>query len=85
MSGILFPGQEEAAFANFRLWESTGSVITYIYSPYLCTYMKLYILIGILCVGMAGYSIIEWTGKADRVIAGETPEFELVTDNEINR
>lgn len=85
MSGILFPGREEAAFSNFRLWESTGSVITYIYSPYLCTFTKLYLLIGILCAGMAGYGIIEWTGKADRAVSDEKTEFELMADNEINR
>ncbi|CAL7950379.1 unnamed protein product [Xylocopa violacea] len=45
LSGLLFPGKEEAAYSNFRLWESTGSVITYAYSPYLCTHMKLYFLI----------------------------------------
>ncbi|GLV32405.1 uncharacterized protein CBL_00886 [Carabus blaptoides fortunei] len=28
MSGILFPGKEEASYSNFRLWEATGSVIT---------------------------------------------------------
>lgn len=85
LSGILFPGQEEAAFSNFRLWESTGSVITYIYSPYLCTYVKLYLLIGILCIGMVGYGVIEWSGKADRAIPGEARDFELVANNEINR
>ncbi|XP_011264318.1 UNC93-like protein [Camponotus floridanus] len=78
LSGILFPGQEEAAFSNFRLWESTGSVITYIYSPYLCTFTKLYLLIGILCVGMIGYGIIEWSGKINRVISNDKPDFELV-------
>ncbi|KOB79338.1 putative UNC93A protein, partial [Operophtera brumata] len=25
LSGILFPGDEEAAYSNFRLWEATGS------------------------------------------------------------
>ncbi|EFN78270.1 UNC93-like protein [Harpegnathos saltator] len=85
LSGILFPGREEAAFSNFRLWESTGSVITYIYIPYLCTYTKLYLLFGILCVGMVGYSIIEWTGEMDRAVPDEAPELETVADNEINR
>ncbi|KMQ92917.1 unc93-like protein [Lasius niger] len=77
LSGILFPGQEEAAFSNFRLWESTGSVITYVYSPYLCTFTKLYLLIGILCAGMVGYGIIEWSGKTDGAVSDE-PDFELV-------
>ncbi|XP_072760653.1 UNC93-like protein [Anoplolepis gracilipes] len=78
LSGILFPGQEEAAFSNFRLWESTGSVITYVYSPYLCTFTKFYLLIGILCAGMVGYGIIEWSGKVDRATSEDKPHFELV-------
>lgn len=86
LSGLLFPGQEEAAFSNFRLWESTGSVITYVYSPYLCTYMKLYLLIGILCVGMVGYSAIEWLGiQTDRAVSEDKPDFELMNAREINR
>lgn len=84
LSGILFPGKEEAAFSNFRLWESTGSVITYAYSPYLCTETKLYVLIGILCVGMVGYGLIEWFGKADRAVPDTKTDFQLVTDAEAN-
>ncbi|KAL0120871.1 hypothetical protein PUN28_008509 [Cardiocondyla obscurior] len=81
LSGILFPGREEAAFSNFRLWESTGSVITYVYSPYLCTYTKLYLLIGILCVGMIGYSIIEWSGsRVEQIVSNDKPDFELIND-----
>jgi len=83
LSGILFPGQEEAAFSNFRLWESTGSVITYVYSPYLCTCTKLYLLIGILCIGMIGYGVIEWLGiQADRAVSDNKPDFELINDKE---
>ncbi|XP_054009390.1 UNC93-like protein isoform X1 [Hylaeus anthracinus] len=84
LSGILFPGKEEAAFSNFRLWESTGSVITYAYSPYLCTHMKIYVLMGILCLGMVGYGLIEWTGKTDRAVPASKPDFELVTNSDPN-
>lgn len=59
LSGILFPGQEEAAYSNFRLWESTGSAITYIYNPYLCTNVKLYLLLGLLLIGVSGYTVVE--------------------------
>ncbi|KAF5288409.1 hypothetical protein FQR65_LT12022 [Abscondita terminalis] len=59
LCGILFPGKEEAAYSNFRLWESTGSVITYAYSPYLRTNVKIYLLIGLLIVGVSGYAAIE--------------------------
>jgi hypothetical protein len=51
-SGILFPGQEEAAFSNFRLWEATGSVITYSLSPLLCTSIKLHAILVLMFVGM---------------------------------
>ncbi|KYN36192.1 UNC93-like protein [Trachymyrmex septentrionalis] len=86
LSGILFPGREEAAFANFRLWESTGSVITYVYSPYLCTCTKLYLLIGILCVGMSGFGVIEWLGiRADRTVSDNKPALELMNDRNIDR
>ncbi|KZC14684.1 PREDICTED: UNC93-like protein [Dufourea novaeangliae] len=84
LSGILFPGKEEAAFSNFRLWESTGSVITYAYSPYLCTQTKLYILIGILCLGMIGYGLIEWSGKTERRVPEPKPDFELVGNGDAN-
>lgn len=60
LSGILFPGKEEASYSNFRLWESTGSVITYAYSPYLCTSVKLYLLLGLLIIGAMGYTIVEY-------------------------
>ncbi|CAH0554817.1 unnamed protein product [Brassicogethes aeneus] len=60
LSGILFPGKEEAAYSNFRLWESTGSVITYAYSPYICTHIKLYLLLGLLIIGICGYTAIEY-------------------------
>ncbi|KRT83652.1 membrane transporter [Oryctes borbonicus] len=59
LSGILFPGEEEAAYSNFRLWESTGSAITYAYNPYLCTNVKLYLLLGLLLIGVTGYTIVE--------------------------
>ncbi|XP_034949361.1 UNC93-like protein [Chelonus insularis] len=83
LSGILFPGMEEAAYSNFRLWEATGSVITYAYSPYLCTNIKLYILSGILIVGVIGYGIIEVTGGISKVVLDPKTDFELVRDNEV--
>lgn len=84
LSGLLFPGKEEAAFSNFRLWESTGSVITYAYSPYLCTESKIYCLMGILCLGMVGYGTIEWSWKSSRVVPELKPDFELVANGETN-
>jgi hypothetical protein len=58
--GILFPSREEAAYSNFRLWESVGFIIAYAYSMYLCATVKIYILLALLVIGMAGYIRIEW-------------------------
>nr|CAD7406354.1 unnamed protein product [Timema poppensis] len=60
MCGFLFPGREEAAYSNFRLWESLGFIVAYAYSSFLCTYVKLYILLALLVVGLVGYYYIEW-------------------------
>jgi hypothetical protein len=61
--GILFPSREEAAYSNFRLWESLGFIIAYAYSVYLCTAVKIYILIALLIIGMTGYLNVEWQEK----------------------
>ncbi|XP_023214108.1 protein unc-93 homolog A-like [Centruroides sculpturatus] len=57
--GVLFPKNEEAAFANYRLWESLGFIIAFAYSSSLCITIKLYILLIVLVVGMMGYLTIE--------------------------
>ncbi|CAD6220432.1 GSCOCG00005055001-RA-CDS [Cotesia congregata] len=85
LSGILFPGMEEAAYSNFRLWEATGSVVAYSYSSYLCTSTKLYVLIGILIVGVVGYGVIEFSGKSSKVrLVDPKTDFELVGNRENN-
>ncbi|XP_075978182.1 UNC93-like protein [Anticarsia gemmatalis] len=58
--GILFPGREEAAFSNFRLWESVGYIIAYILSPYLRTSDKTYLLIATMIAGLLCYFIVEY-------------------------
>ena len=30
--GVLFPNNEEAAFSNYRLWESVGFIIAFAYT-----------------------------------------------------
>lgn len=57
--GTLFRRKKEAAFSNYRLWESVGFVIAYAYSTSLCANMKLYVLLAILCTGFLGYIIVE--------------------------
>lgn len=57
---VLFSENNEAAFSNYRLWESTGFVIFYIITPYIRIRLALIILINFLTIGMIGYGIIEY-------------------------
>ena len=57
--GCIFSDTTEAAFANYRLWESAGFIIAFGYSNYLCVYNKLFILLGSLIVAVIGYFIVE--------------------------
>lgn len=57
--GALFTENTEAAFANYRLWESVGFVMTYGYNDSLCTNSKLYICLAFLGSGMLGYTVVE--------------------------
>nr|CAD7267902.1 unnamed protein product [Timema shepardi] len=68
MYGVLFPGQEEAAFSNFKLCTSVGYILTYSYSSYICTDVKLYIISTLMLVGVAGYLSVEW-GERNRTDA----------------
>ena len=66
--GFVFKDQEEAAFSNYRLWESLGFAIAFAYSSLLCTDAKLYVLIGVLFFGMVGYLIIEFKKRGVKSI-----------------
>lgn len=57
--GTLFRRNKEAAFSNYRLWESAGFVVAYAYSNHLCARMKLYVMLAILLLGFALYVIVE--------------------------
>lgn len=52
--GILFRGKEEAAFSNFRLFESCGSVIMYSLSPMLCAATKIKAVFAFMMIGIIG-------------------------------
>ncbi len=58
--GVLFVDNDEAAFSNYRLWESTGFVIFYIITPYIRIRLALIILLIFLTIGMIGYGITEY-------------------------
>ncbi|CAF1376089.1 unnamed protein product [Adineta ricciae] len=58
--GVLFNDTNEAAFSNYRLWESAGFAFFYIITPYARTRIILIILLSFLTVGISGYIIIEY-------------------------
>lgn len=57
--GTLFRRNKEAAFSNYRLWESVGFVIAYAYSTHLCARMKLYVQLAMLLLGFLLYVAVE--------------------------
>lgn len=57
--GVLFRAEEEAAFANFKLWESVGFSLAFGYSIFLCVTDKIYILLTFLILGISGYITVE--------------------------
>lgn len=57
--GALFPSDQQAAFSNYRLWESLGFTLSFAYSNFLCVWTKLTILAAMLGLGTIGYGIIE--------------------------
>ena len=65
--GCLFASNEEAAFSNYRMWESLGFVIAFITNATeVCIFPKIIGLIIFLIIGMVGYFIVELTLKRDQ-------------------
>jgi len=67
--GTLFANESEAAFSNYRLWESLGFVAAFAYSFYLCAAVKIYILTVALVIGMIGYVAAEFLHRKTSVSA----------------
>ena len=59
--GVLFASDEEAAFSNYRLWESSGFVLAFITQACgVCVFPKIILTIVSLSIGMVGYLIVEY-------------------------
>ncbi|XP_038818525.1 protein unc-93 homolog A-like [Salvelinus namaycush] len=69
--GVLFPRQKEAAFANYRMWESLGFVIAFAYSTFICLDIKLYILLGVLILSMVTYLWVEFQERKNPTLPVE--------------
>ena len=67
--GVLFTNNQEAAFGAYRLWQSVGFVVSFAYSDALKDSLdtKLYIILGVLCISMVGYIVMEIVRKKFKV------------------
>jgi len=70
--GVTFSNESEAAFSNYRMWESFGFIIAFAYSTFICTSSKIYILTAFLCAGMLGYFVVEYLN-----MSGKSAELDL--------
>ena len=57
--GVLFKDNLEAAFSNFRLWNSIGFIIVFACSNFICMDIKIYIILVILILSIPTYLITE--------------------------
>ena len=59
--GVLFASDEEAAFSNYRLWESMGFLLAFItQASGVCVFPKLILTLIFLSLGMCGYFAVEF-------------------------
>ena len=65
--GVLFVDNNEAAFSNYRLWESIGFVLFYIITPYIRLRIALIILLIFLTLGMSGYGATEYRLRRNKI------------------
>ncbi len=59
MFGVLFADKKERAFAGLKLLQSLGVTILFAVSEYMCTYMKIYVLLALLLLAATGYVFME--------------------------
>ena len=62
--GVLFPAKEEEAFCNYRMWESAGFIVSFVWADLVCVRPKIYFLYAWLGVSMVGYLYVEEIGRA---------------------
>ena len=62
--GCLFANDEEAAFSNYRLWESMGFLFAFVTNATgVCVFPKIITTIIFLVLGMSGYFVVEYLEK----------------------
>jgi len=71
--GCLFANDEEAAFSNYRLWESMGFLFAFITNATgVCVLPKIVTTIIFLVLGMSGYFVVEYLEKKKESAAVST-------------
>ena len=70
--GSFFPDSTAAAYANYILWNSLGFSIALAYDSFVCTNIKLYIIIPFLVVGCTLVYVLEGIVKREKVHASES-------------
>ena len=68
--GVLFLHNEEAAFSNYRMWESLGFIAAFILNNEVCTAAHTWIVTFVLIAGITGYLCIE---AIERGMFGKKP------------
>ncbi|KAK3085508.1 hypothetical protein FSP39_004334 [Pinctada imbricata] len=64
--GYLFTDNTEAAFSNYRLWESCGFILGFAWGNFVKTSIKLYFTLSVLIVGMFLYAVTEFMERSRR-------------------
>ena len=59
LHGSVFVKNQEAAFSNYRLFKSIGSLVAFGYANTISTAEKIYVCLGTLIVGIIGYILCE--------------------------
>ena len=84
--GVIFTQDLEAAFSNWYMWGSLGVITVFAYSSEICTSVQLYVAIGVMCVGMVGYFMVEFLHHKQIKIAPTAVGKEIESnDNHIDR
>ncbi|KAK7081147.1 Ion channel regulatory protein UNC-93 [Halocaridina rubra] len=86
--GVIFPGEAEAAFSNYRLWESLGFIFAFIQSTTICIDTKTFNLVVALLFGVVGYyaiEVIEWRGGVKRDSEGTVITVDQLVLNKIKK
>ncbi|XP_072024916.1 protein unc-93 homolog A-like [Amphiura filiformis] len=76
--GVLFPKDQEPAFSNLRFWQAIAYSLAFGFSipDFMCVSYMLRALLGILCLGMGLYYLLEWR------IRHEKPVYKTVAQKE---